>query len=422
MMFRTIIHIALSLILVEGFKIDNVEPTTISQIDASLSVSWTDEGGEEGFPINLFLVPPDQEPLESEKGNVVIDKNLARSPILVRFQNIPLPGQLYLVAIDRHNKRLDGYQPMPITVTPGPPTTTASSGSQTSTSVSSQLNSLTLSTPMTTSSTGTLTSSTNETSSAGNPSTLGNASSVTFSGDPPEVSTTTPTSSFSISSNPPPASTSQKGNSSPTKISTSSPGSQESARNSKSNTGTIVGSVIGGLVFIAFLALIFLYFRRRRSRNRVHETDEFFKEKMVKQPDDTHYPFAAAAAAYSPSHRREPSREEQVPALRSYSREGSPTSSAHETTITARSGGEDEVTTRVPSRTDRQMEIEERIQQLEAQLITLYDKSRVPRSQGKNSPEEAQMGEVRGKIERLQALKNLDWALELSDERPPDMM
>ncbi|ESK83227.1 hypothetical protein Moror_3273, partial [Moniliophthora roreri MCA 2997] len=232
-MFRTMIHIAFSFILVEGFKIVNVEPTTISQIDPWLSVSWTDEGGEESFPIEFFLAPLYRVPLESEKGNVVIDGNVVKNPILVSFQNIPLPGQLYLVPLNGQYKGLDGYQPTLITVTPGPP---ASSGSQTSMSVGSQSNSLTISTPTTTQ---TVQTSISQDISATRPS------------------GTTPSSS---------SSTLTSGNGS-SGIPISSPSSQEPARNSKSRTGVIVGSVIVGLVIISGVGFI-IYRRRRKARQR----------------------------------------------------------------------------------------------------------------------------------------------------------
>ncbi|KAK7039103.1 hypothetical protein VNI00_010285 [Paramarasmius palmivorus] len=181
----------------------------------------------------------------------------------------------------------------------------------------------------------------------------------------------------------------------------------------RDDTSAIIGGVIGGLAFLAMVVLALLYLRRRRTK-RNSTTEIFDKNKMVKERKSD-YPFAAI---HSPSYREKSTTEERAAVLKSYSRDTSPSPSAHETAITASDVNEEISRT---SRTDRQMEIEERIQQLQAQLISLYDKSRIPRSQGKTSPEEEQMGEIREKIDRLNALKESDWALDLSDERPPDM-
>ncbi|KAK7019180.1 hypothetical protein VNI00_018174 [Paramarasmius palmivorus] len=170
----------------------------------------------------------------------------------------------------------------------------------------------------------------------------------------------------------------------------------------RSDIGAIIGGVIGGLVFVTVMMLGLLYLRRRRTKR--NSTAEIFdKNKMVKERESD-YPFAAI---HSPSYREKSSTEERAAVMKNYSRDSSPSPSAHEATITASDVSEENSRT---SRTDRQMEIEERIQQLQAQLITLKDFAG-----------EEQMGEIREKIDRLNALKESDWALELSDERPPDM-
>ncbi|ESK88231.1 hypothetical protein Moror_5501 [Moniliophthora roreri MCA 2997] len=156
--------------------------------------------------------------------------------------------------------------------------------------------------------------------------------------------------------------------------------------NSNRTSTIIITSTIGGVVFIVLLLLIFIFLCRRKNPNRISVStlgSGFFfdKERMVKAPP----PREATYSAISLSSTRTPS--------------------FSETVITEIHGPR--------ARTDRQMEIEDKILALQGEMIS------VSRLHGRSSPEEA---EIRERIERLQVLKDGDWALERSDEKPREML
>ncbi|KAI3608715.1 hypothetical protein WG66_003862 [Moniliophthora roreri] len=167
--------------------------------------------------------------------------------------------------------------------------------------------------------------------------------------------------------------------------------------NNSGKRNIIIGSTIGGVVFLILLLVLFLLCRRRRRNRKPNRISTFTsgsgllfdRERMVKSSP----PKVDSGAIYSP-----------------ISRSSTPAPSFTETAITG-------VTyeTEIPrprARTDRQMEIEEKIQLLQSEIIS------VSRSYGRSSPEEA---EIREKIDRLHVLKEGDWALERSDEKPTEM-
>ncbi|KAK7027881.1 hypothetical protein VNI00_015096 [Paramarasmius palmivorus] len=169
--------------------------------------------------------------------------------------------------------------------------------------------------------------------------------------------------------------------------------------NANSDKSSIIGGTVGGLVFVLIGILVLIYLYRRSKRQA--PSGLFNKKKTLGDRDKSaEHPIDGA---FSPPYQ---TRKEII---RYTSRAGSPVDT--ETIIGT-------VTTEKVhqfSRTDRQMEIEERIQQLQAQLIGLHNRSKV-------SGEEPAMEEIRQKIENLEALKEGDWALELCDEKPHEMV
>ncbi|KAG7087135.1 hypothetical protein E1B28_013115 [Marasmius oreades] len=175
-------------------------------------------------------------------------------------------------------------------------------------------------------------------------------------------------------------------------------GTSASSRNTKP---IIIGSVIGGIVFILLLLLFLLLLIRRRrnklSRNDSVGSDVFYRDKMVQ---------AIGRRLSLTIHRKEYPVEEGITA--------SPTTPLREDFDDRDVGsadGHDEVSalgskivespatieTRSASgaRTDRQMQIEQKIIELQSRLITA-------------SPSEKK--ELRERVERLTQLRDSDWA------------
>jgi len=67
---------------------------------------------------------------------------------------------------------------------------------------------------------------------------------------------------------------------------------------------------------------------------------------------------------------------------------------------------------KIPARTDRQMQIQEEIMDLRRQMIGTFESRSGPN-------DELEM--LRGRISQLEKLQESDWALELSDIRPPGL-
>ncbi|KAK7027889.1 hypothetical protein VNI00_015104 [Paramarasmius palmivorus] len=186
------------------------------------------------------------------------------------------------------------------------------------------------------------------------------------------------------------------------------PGDSDS-NNKGVDEGSIIGGVIGGLEFLVIIILLLLCLHRRRSK-RIVTTEPFNKEKMVGQGSKFEYPFAPE---FNPAYTAPKPFTEDFTTLYT-SRASSPVDTE---ALTDTGTG----VTEKPRRfawTDRQMEIEERVQQLQAQLIALHNQSKFHKSQG----EERQIEDIREKIERLNVLKSGYWALEQSDERPREMV
>ncbi|KAK7020116.1 hypothetical protein VNI00_017877 [Paramarasmius palmivorus] len=188
-------------------------------------------------------------------------------------------------------------------------------------------------------------------------------------------------------------------------------GEDEDCSNGRNGrTRSIVGGVIGGITLILLVIALLLCIRRRSSK-RI-SIAKFCRERMVKQ--------RVSRRAQIPT--RQFSYTTLTPQQDDRSCSSSPLPSVTESETTAVEpydliDAEKAVQT---SRTDRQMEIEERMQELQAQLITLHYQSKL---EGSSSEEgEARIKEIREKVNKLNALKNGDWAKELSDERPLEML
>ncbi|KAL0056810.1 hypothetical protein AAF712_016579 [Marasmius tenuissimus] len=74
------------------------------------------------------------------------------------------------------------------------------------------------------------------------------------------------------------------------------------------------------------------------------------------------------------------------------------------------------------ARTDRQMQIEQKIMELHGQLITLNERARSPDSNASEPRSDTQISETRERIEKLRGLMNGDWAREVDDEIPAEVL
>lgn len=73
---------------------------------------------------------------------------------------------------------------------------------------------------------------------------------------------------------------------------------------------------------------------------------------------------------------------------------------------------------RLSPRTDRQMQLEEKIQILKAQMISLSDEL----SGESADSHDSQIGSIRARIKRLEKLESSDWALSLTNEVPSEFL
>ncbi|KAK7027886.1 hypothetical protein VNI00_015101 [Paramarasmius palmivorus] len=145
----------------------------------------------------------------------------------------------------------------------------------------------------------------------------------------------------------------ESANTTPTTL--SSPSAEPGKRPETRNRATVIASVFGALALIILAILIVIYLRRWLKSRRA-PVDVFNRNKMVRNQSTSEFqnPFYIAPS----------------------SRASSPVDTE---TITGTV-----ITEKIQqfSRTDRQMEIEERVQQLQAQLIALHNQSELHKSQG----------------------------------------
>ncbi|KAK1217392.1 hypothetical protein PQX77_019932 [Marasmius sp. AFHP31] len=208
------------------------------------------------------------------------------------------------------------------------------------------------------------------------------------------------------------------------------------------NIGTIIGPVLGALLLLILVLLVILCYRRRRK----HRQDKswksfgrhniFFNEKMVKQPDDESimeetqkahgddrglfgysiFPSKAARQKDTDGMSSVDSLTSDLPLSTAYTYTISEYESDSSSTITA---GLSEVSTDVKgggyeagARTDRQMEIEGNIFELQREIIEL-------RAAGADASD---VMRLRERIERLRQVQGEKWAMEVTDEVPPEMV
>jgi len=216
-----------------------------------------------------------------------------------------------------------------------------------------------------------------------------------------------------------------------------------SATGSSHHRSAIIGGTIGAVVGALVLLLAFLLWTRRR--RRLARPATFHGDRMVKSRDTTNTsspyfdPFPVAPSrVHHQSHSRGSSRNssvdgatEKTPVMRVYSRTVSSQYSdddpeqEQETTAV---GGMSEVgggytRARTQSRlsaprTDRQMELEERIHDLQAQMISLSDGT----SGTSVDSQDSEIQGLKSKIKQLEELQSSDWALERSNQRPDDLL
>ncbi|KAL0057860.1 hypothetical protein AAF712_015481 [Marasmius tenuissimus] len=202
---------------------------------------------------------------------------------------------------------------------------------------------------------------------------------------------------------------------------------------SKSTPGTIAGATIGAVAGTALTLLVLLLLLRRRHRQRrsapVRDDPETFsRERMIKERDPTSHP---ASHTSHTSHTRE---YEAIPTIVvDHSKTNTPTAGL--SVPPSRNSSMDDTTTigdnrdsYIPpprpgtARTDRQMQIEQKIMELHGQLITLNERARSPDSNASEPRSDTQMSETRERIEKLRGLMNGDWAREVDDEIPAEVL
>ncbi|KIK53880.1 hypothetical protein GYMLUDRAFT_250057 [Collybiopsis luxurians FD-317 M1] len=220
------------------------------------------------------------------------------------------------------------------------------------------------------------------------------------------------------------------------------PSSEGGTQKPKLHLGAIIGGVLGGAItaMLIFISLcVWGRFRRRRERER---PSTFHGDMMVKSretPFPIFNPFGVRSVERASRHtgsvaslrnssidrlnRETPARERYARSLSSKLSETDQEdglsnlrrhSLGSEVYETARRGfGQ------FPSRTDRQMELELKIHDLKAQLISLSDG--LTESESTNS-QHFQIHDIKNKIRRLEDLEFSDWAMELTNEVPKDFL
>ncbi|ESK83226.1 hypothetical protein Moror_3275 [Moniliophthora roreri MCA 2997] len=254
-MFPVIIHIAVSLVLVKAFKIDEVNPSTISPTNPTLLIKWTGADGDNlrDLPIRLLLVSSEQ-PSDSTQwveGYPLIDETTSPN-FRVAFAAIPSQGQFLLQAV-REEDHWEALRIPPVSIavtdTPGPITPIMSS----------------LVTPL----------SASLASPSNTDLTLSSITAPSTSESTPSSTQITPTHSISIpthfiSSTPSTntfATTPSTTSSTATSPTASAP-SNSPQSGPKTMAGIIVGSTLGGLAAILFVGVSFLIYCRRRTKRR----------------------------------------------------------------------------------------------------------------------------------------------------------
>ncbi|KAJ8075577.1 hypothetical protein PM082_021207 [Marasmius tenuissimus] len=170
-------------------------------------------------------------------------------------------------------------------------------------------------------------------------------------------------------------------------------------------TAAIVGVVLGGAALLLLLLLAaFLFIRARRQRTRPDSRPHtFYKDRMIKDSDVENVPPTPL-----------------TPISISSSGSISATRPSLSDLLQVNFGGNPALGLGIPSRTSRQMQIEQKIFELQSSLISLNRRTiSFRRSNVSSKKVRGQL--IRDKIGRLEKLKEGDWAREKSDEKPADM-
>ncbi|KAF9264423.1 hypothetical protein L218DRAFT_943868 [Marasmius fiardii PR-910] len=281
--------------------------------------------------------------------------------------------------------------------------------------------------------------STNHASSSGSTSSTANTSSTTKTDSirTTGVSSIRRTSGTNESGLPPTSATITSGSEPPV-------GSSASTQSHSPNLSIIVGVILGVIAFIVLLLFtICIYRRKRKIRSTPGILEAFYREKMIKSAERVPEP---------PPSDLEPLNKARLSVISEVSTHGERSTtdtSIHLSSDIASLQGPDytiytitesdsanesyaasEFTSTVePSeyyyyggaapRTDRQMDIEKRIFQLQGQLIDLLDRTR---STDSIPSIPSTIGEVRDRIKKLRELQEGEWAREICDEPPAEML
>ncbi|KAL0070361.1 hypothetical protein AAF712_002551 [Marasmius tenuissimus] len=205
----------------------------------------------------------------------------------------------------------------------------------------------------------------------------------------------------------------------------------------KTNVGTIIGAILGALLLLILVLVVILCYRRRRK----HRQDKwwkpaegritFFKDKMVNRPDeesekekargDDRGLFGYSVFASKTARQKETDGMSSVDSFAS----DLPLSTAYTSTISDYESdststftmGLSEASTDVKgngytgARTERQMEIEGKIFELQREIIGL-------RAAGADATD---VMRLRERIERLRDVQGETWAMEVTDKVPIEM-
>ncbi|KAK1225223.1 hypothetical protein PQX77_011903 [Marasmius sp. AFHP31] len=182
-----------------------------------------------------------------------------------------------------------------------------------------------------------------------------------------------------------------------------SPSTSPAPRRPPMQTAAIVGVVLGGTALLLLILLAtFLFIRARRKRTRPDSRPHtFYKDRMIKDIEEV-LPTPLTPVSIPSSGSDSPSRTSLTDPLQ------------------VNFGGNPASGLGIPSRTSRQMQIEQKIFELQSSLISLNRRTiSFRRSNVSSKKVRAQL--IRDKIGRLEKLKDGDWAREKSDEKPADM-
>ncbi|KIK53882.1 hypothetical protein GYMLUDRAFT_49178 [Collybiopsis luxurians FD-317 M1] len=220
------------------------------------------------------------------------------------------------------------------------------------------------------------------------------------------------------------------------------PSKTGSIKQSNTHLGAIVGGALGGAVAVMLILIalcIWGKYRRKRQLGNRERHATFHGDMMVKSQVGSFAafnPFSVPPVEPASRHTRSVASSrnssvdgtnEMTPALESYARSVSSSNSERqgdgESSLHRDSRGSETYENtrpgfgRLSPRTDRQMDIEQKIYDLKAQLIALSDGSQGSES---TDSQDSQIVDIRAKIKRLENLELSDWAMELTNEVPKD--